>query len=255
MRADARSGSASALDLVSAAQQAAGVVEAGARVGEPLLPDAVRLLLGADERLDAQDELVRGRPDDGGCPTRRRSSASRRSARPIWDAEIIRSGVTEWTVGDLAQLAGDLDAVQVGKVEVHDHRVGAHLLDEVERLSAGVGLQHHVTLGTQDALDRAGGPLLVVDEQDQRCKGRQVHRCSRRQAHGCGASTSQDVFSVSTGEANGNAARFMRRGERGFMFDPTSAQAVDISSTSPISSAQVVSHRPGPAVVQTVRAV
>src|SRR5688572_15910062 len=64
--------------------------------------------------------------------------------------------------------ATDLGAADVGKLGIEDDEVGPGLESLVPGLGPREGPDHLIALSRQNALQAAGGPLLVVGDQDAR---------------------------------------------------------------------------------------
>ena len=70
------------------------------------------------------------------------------------------------------QRAAHLEPVHVRHLGVEDDQIGLRRPGALQGLLAGVGANDRIPVGPEDALERSGGPLLVVGDQDER-RGRE----------------------------------------------------------------------------------
>ena len=91
--------------------------------------------------------------------------------RPDGPDVVMTIGVVALNRGSLRERAADLEAVHVRHLRVEDDHVGLGGAGPLKRLLPGVGAHDRVAARSEDALERSGGPLLVVGDQDQRGGG------------------------------------------------------------------------------------
>src|SRR5204862_5553320 len=91
------------------------------------------------------------------------------------------------------QPPGDLEAVEIGHVDVEQHDVGTELLREAQRAVPVLGFADDVEIiALEEATRTVAERLVVVDDQDGR------HPRSHRSACGSANSTALERFSSSS---------------------------------------------------------
>ncbi len=154
-------------DLPRPAGQSPHVVEPRVVVEQVLVEDAVDLLLRLEEGLELQQQrlAVEGLAQEF-------PGARAVGFEPLGPAGGPGGGDDDGDGGAepgiLAQRPADLGPVHVGHLGVEDDQVGLGGACPLKRLLAGIGPQHGEAVGRQDALQRPGGPLLVVRDQNER---------------------------------------------------------------------------------------
>ena len=154
-------------DLTSPARQAAHVVEPGILIHQTLVAHAVRAALRREVRAQLQQQafaverLSQELPSAGPVGIEALDPTGRASGRN-------QDRNTHAEAGIFAKQATYFDAVQIGHLGIQNHKIRSRAERPIKRLLTGICTDHRIAIGSEDALERTRGPLLIIGQEDKR---------------------------------------------------------------------------------------